>query len=238
MSYADSQKNLKLFMCLTEAASNLADFQGVQVHRDLVEPLQTLALEGAALGFELAVASGYRSIERQCQIWNAKALGLRPVLDDDGTPLDVASLDPETLMFAILRWSALPGASRHHWGTDVDVYDRAALPAGHSLQLTLEECHGPFAPFHQWLDAELARPGSRFFRPYTSPVGGVAPEPWHLSFAPRAAVYQRALTKDQLLELVLSLDIALKDEVTCHFDEIFERFVVVSPDLYPPERSF
>ena len=29
---------------------------------------------------------------------------------------------------AILLWSALPGASRHHWGTDFDVFDRAAVP--------------------------------------------------------------------------------------------------------------
>ena len=31
---------------------------------------------------------------------------------------------------AILCWSALPGGSRHHWGTDCDVIDAAALPAG------------------------------------------------------------------------------------------------------------
>ncbi len=31
---------------------------------------------------------------------------------------------------AILVWSALPGASRHHWGTDCDVIDAAALPPG------------------------------------------------------------------------------------------------------------
>jgi LAS superfamily LD-carboxypeptidase LdcB len=233
MAYADSQKNLKLFMSLTDAASNLAEFQRVQVHRDVVKALQTLAGGAAEAGFDFAVASGFRSVERQCQIWNAKARGSRPVLDDTGIPLDVMNLDPEILVFAILRWSALPGASRHHWGTDVDVYDRSALPSGQSLQLTLAECHGPFAPFHQWLDVELARPETPFFRPYMSPAGGVAPEPWHLSFAPCAAKYQRSLGKDELFELVLTLDIALKDEVIRHFDEIFERFVLVSPDLYP-----
>lgn len=233
MSHADSQKNLTLFMCLKEAASNLADFQGVPVHRDLVQPLQGLVFEAEKAGFDLAVASGFRSVERQCQIWDAKALGLRPVLDDTGVPLEVGSLDPEALMFAILRWSALPGASRHHWGTDLDVYDRAALPSGQSLQLTLAECQGPFALFHQWLDDKLAEPDTQFFRPYILPFGGVAPEPWHLSFAPKAAAYQSALGKDQLLQLVLSLDIALKETVLHHFDEIFDRFVLVSPKLYP-----
>ena len=233
MSYADFQKNLKLVMCLNNAVSNLADFQGVKVHQDLLTPLQTLSNEAADAGFDLAVASGFRSVERQCQIWNTKALGSRPVLDDTGISLDVGKLDPTALMFAILRWSALPGASRHHWGTDIDVYDRAALSLEQPLQLTMAECEGPFAPFHQWLDSELIKPDAQFFRPYMAPVGGVAPEPWHLSFAPRAAECQRELDRDQLLQLVLSLDIALKEEVVLHFDEIFERFVWVSPDLYP-----
>jgi LAS superfamily LD-carboxypeptidase LdcB len=230
MSYVDSNK---ISMCLSAVPSKLVDFQGVSVHQELLLSLNSLAVEATSAGFDLAVASGFRSVERQCQIWNAKALGLRPVLDDAGVPLEVGCLDPEALMFAILRWSALPGTSRHHWGTDIDVYDRAALPTGQSLQLTLAECQGPFAPFHQWLNAQLAQPDAQFFRPYKAPFGGVAPEPWHLSFAPRAAVYQRALGKDPLYELVQSLDIELKDEVLCHFDEIFDRFVWVSPELYP-----
>ena len=48
---------------------------------------------------------------------------------------------------AILPWSALPGASRHHWGTDVDLIDRKATPPGYRVQLTPEEFEpgGPFA---------------------------------------------------------------------------------------------
>lgn len=108
MSYADSQK---ISRCLTEVPFKLADFQGVPVHQDLLLPLDSLVLDATSAGFDLAVASGFRSVERQCQIWNAKALGLRPVLDDTGVPLEVGRLDPEALMFAILRWSALPGTS-------------------------------------------------------------------------------------------------------------------------------
>ena len=35
----------------------------------------------------------------------------------------------------ILRWSALPGGSRHHWGTEIDIFDPDLLPQGQSLQL-------------------------------------------------------------------------------------------------------
>lgn len=225
-------------MRLDNVPQQLADFHGVPVQSQLLDPLTDLAARGARHGFDFAVASGFRSIERQCLIWNAKAAGQRPVLDDDGHPLDVANLDAETLMFAILRWSALPGTSRHHWGTDVDVYDRAALPAGQSLQLTVAECQGPFAAFHQWLDGELARPDALFFRPYVEPFGGVAPEPWHLSYAPLAREFQQAVDKEQVLELVASLDIALKEEIIRNFDEIYVRYITVPPSLYPPNWSF
>jgi len=52
---------------------------------------------------------------RQAEIWNAKAAGLRPVLDANEQPIDTGTLSERELVFAILRWSALPGASRHHW---------------------------------------------------------------------------------------------------------------------------
>ncbi len=225
-------------MRLNNVPQELADFHGVPVQRQLLDPLADLAARAALHGFDFTVVSGFRSIERQCVIWNAKAAGLRPVLGDDGQPLDVASLDTEALMFAILRWSALPGTSRHHWGTDVDVYDRAALPIGQSLQLTLAECQGPFAAFHQWLDGELANADALFFRPYLEPFGGVAPEPWHLSYAPLAREFQQEIDKEAVFELVASLDIALKEEVIRNFDEIFARFITVSPSLYPSNWSF
>jgi LAS superfamily LD-carboxypeptidase LdcB len=237
MSHVDYRKNMKLFMPFDGPIHELADFQGVPVHKELIGPLAELSDRAAERGFEFAVASGFRSVERQCHIWNAKVKGERPIFDDFGAILGVANMDRVDLMFAILRWSALPGTSRHHWGTDVDVYDRAALPAGQLLQLTLAECRGPFATFHGWLDSELAQPDASFFRPYVEPYGGVAPEPWHLSYAPLAVEFQRAIDKEQLREFVSQLDIQLKEEVVQHFDEIFSRFIDVPLTRYPPNWS-
>ena len=57
--------------------------QGGQiVHTQLMAPLQSLTQRAAQEGFDLCVASGFRSFERQLVIWNAKAEGLRPVFDD------------------------------------------------------------------------------------------------------------------------------------------------------------
>ena len=84
------------------------------VHRDIVESWRALRTEAAAAGFDLAIASGYRNYQRQLAIWNAKACGARVVCADDGAALDITALSERELALAILRWSALPRASRHH----------------------------------------------------------------------------------------------------------------------------
>ena len=105
-------------------------------------------------------------------------------------------LTERELVFAILRWSALPGASRHHWGTDLDVFDAAARPEGYEIELIPEEVDpgGMFGPLHDWLDEQDRRIGrpSGSSGPYDLDRDGVAPERWHLSCGPVAGVLRAA----------------------------------------------
>lgn len=201
-----------------------------QVHPGLVAPVQTLAKEARQAGFSFQIASAFRGFERQLGIWNAKARGERPVLDDWGKPLELAQMSERERAWAILRWSALPGTSRHHWGTDIDVYDSSRFAPGYRLQLTVEEtCNqGPCAEFHVWLGEFLhssQNPG--FFRPYAQDRGGVAPEPWHLSYAPVADAMAAQMTAELVRPLLLSSELELKTTVLENLDEIIERFVRV-----------
>jgi LAS superfamily LD-carboxypeptidase LdcB len=214
------------------------DTLGLPVHRALVPAWLELAAQARRAGFDLAIASGYRDYERQLSIWNRKASGQRPLLDSEGRPLDAARLDGWPLAEAILRWSALPGASRHHWGSDIDVYDRAALPEGYQLRLTPDEVadDGLFGPLHRWLDERLATgAGCGFFRPYGQDRGGVAPERWHLSYAPVAAAYQRELNPARLLRAIDQPELQLRDVVRLRWAEVFRRYIWVSPALYPQQ---
>ena len=201
---------------------------GVRVHCDVVLPYLELKGEARGAGFDLKCLSGFRSFEQQLSIWNRKALGKLAVLDSAAVPLDIEKLSEKELSFAILRWSALPGASRHHWGTDLDVYDAAARPDGYEIELIPEEVNagGMFGPLHEWLDQRIAA-GSAFgfFRPYDRDRQGVAPERWHLSHAPTAAGYEQQLTSELLRETVLNADIELKQAVIENLDAIYERFV-------------
>jgi LAS superfamily LD-carboxypeptidase LdcB len=206
-----------------------ADLIGARVHRDAVYAFLQLKEAARNAGFSLVILSGFRSFEQQLSIWNRKATGKLAVLDSHARPLNIDTLSERELVFAILRWSALPGASRHHWGTDLDVYDMAAKPAGYEVDLVPAEVDsgGMFAPLHEWLDTRIAEGTAfGFFRPYDIDRRGVAPERWHLSFAPLSSVYARMLTPDTLRTTIQNADLMLKDVVLQHLEAIFDRFVI------------
>ncbi|MEE9185294.1 MAG: M15 family metallopeptidase, partial [Acidimicrobiia bacterium] len=143
-------------------------------------------------------------------------------------PLDIEKLSEKELVFAILRWSALPGASRHHWGTDLDVYDANARPEGYEIELIPEEVNagGMFGPLHEWLDGRIADGAAfGFFQPYDQDRQGVAPERWHLSHAPTASGYQQQFTSELLRETIQKADVELEAALLQNLDEIYERFV-------------
>lgn len=208
----------------------------VPLHRDVVAPFRALQRDARAAGFDLQPVSGFRDYRRQLAIWNGKACGERAVLDDGGAALDISLLSPEQLVLRILRWSALPGASRHHWGTELDVYDAAAVAADYAVQLTPDEVadNGVFGPLHRWLDEVIAAGRSHgFVRPYAHDRGGIAPERWHLSYAPIAQDCQRCLSEEVLGAAIFEDDeLQLRAAVRAQWPQIFQRFVDVDRDCY------
>ena len=179
-------------------------------------------------GINIGIASSYRSFERQAQIWNRKYRGENVVLDSNGLPISAwAKLSEQERIFAILRWSALPGASRHHWGTDLDVYAPDLLPMGQKLQLIPDEYdkqNGYFAPLTKWLDENMQC--FVFFRPYAVDKGGVAPEPWHLSYYPEAAKCQQQLTIEVLHDVLVKNSIEGNTQILLHLPQIWDRFIM------------
>ena len=195
-----------------------------------------LSEDARSAGFELEIASSFRSFERQRLIWNGKASGERAVHDDQGKPLSLASMSDDDKVLAIMRFSALPGTSRHHWGTDIDVFDAAAMPEGYQLQLSPAEVapDGLFGPLHGWLDERIASDRSHgFFRPYAVDRGGVAPERWHLSYAPQATGCESACTAELLARVVEAEQIELADTVHDMLEGLLQRFVAVPANWCP-----
>lgn len=195
------------------------------LHAHVVAPFLNLRRAAQAEGFDLAPVSSFRDFTRQLEIWNGKFRGERPLLDAGGTPLDPGTLNPRDRVDAILLWSALPGASRHHWGTDLDLVDRAACDAGHQIKLTPDEFApgGPFAGLDRWLTKHAPRFG--FFRPFQGVRSGVQPEPWHFSFAPIAENARQRLTPQVLRTAIAGAPLLGKELVLEHLEELHARYV-------------
>ena len=186
-----------------------------------------LAMREAALrdGIDMLPCASYRPLAGQVRIWNRKFSGEGTLRDHHGQPRDAAALAPEQLVWAILGWSALPGATRRHWGTDIDVFDRATQPVGYKVKLLPEEVApgGVYAHLHAWLDLHLASFG--FFRPYRTWRGGMYPEPWHLSHIATAQPALAALDIDMVARAVRESDMLGRDLVLDLLPDIYRNHV-------------
>jgi LAS superfamily LD-carboxypeptidase LdcB len=195
------------------------------LHSQVAAPFLNMRRAARADGIELTPLSSFRSFERQLAIWNGKFSGERSMLDVDGRHLDGAALAPPQRVQAILLWSALPGASRHHWGSDLDLVDANAATGALADKLTRAAFApgGPYAHVDRWLSAHAARFG--FFRPFQGIRSGVQPEPWHVSFAPVAEKARRALSSGVLREALAAAPLLGKEAVLQRLDELHERYV-------------
>ncbi|MDV5171188.1 M15 family metallopeptidase [Photobacterium rosenbergii] len=195
------------------------------VHQQMLPAFEALKEAANKAGFDLQIASAFRPFERQLLIWNNKYSGKRPLLDSNSQPIDPSSLTELEKIHAIMRWSALPGASRHHWGTDIDVYAANCLPEGVQLQLEPWEYQtgGHQAEFSQWLSSNMARFG--FYLPYAEDRHGVACEPWHISYFPVSKYLLLQLTPDLLKRTLSQFELEGKSHILENLDSLYSRYI-------------
>jgi LAS superfamily LD-carboxypeptidase LdcB len=209
------------------AATHVRDWPELrcQLHPAAGAALQAMRAAAAGAGLDLAPVSGFRDFARQLAIWNDKFSGARPLLDRASQPLAADALGAPERVAAILVWSALPGASRHHWGSDCDLIDRAALPAGAAIELLGQHyaAGGCYAPLAAWLARHAHDYG--FFQPYDIDRGGVQPEPWHYSYAPLAVVAQAALHPELLRTALADSALLGRETVGRELPRIYARYV-------------
>lgn len=176
-------------------------------------------------GFNLQPASTFRDFQRQQWIWNSKFNGERKVHNDLGEAIDLTQLSDWEKAQAILRWSALPGASRHHWGTEIDFFDPDLLPPNQSLMLEPWEYQqdGYFFELSEFLAEKL--PHFDFSLPFMACQNKeIGREPWHISYLPVAEQLQQQFNPAILLSAWDNEVISGKPILTRYIEEIFQRF--------------
>jgi len=209
---------------------DLVEIGALQLERQTAAAFAQMQYAAAQDGFDLQLVSGYRSFERQAAIWRAKLSGLRPVFAASQQKIDLSTLQGFAKLEAVLLYSALPGASRHHWGTDFDLYDAAAVDHDYQVQLLEHEyqADGPFAPLSAWLTVHAMEFG--FFLPYRQYRGGVAAEPWHLSYLPLAGPYLQRFSIEMLQQAIQNADLPEQALILAQLPVIFERYVTTICD--------
>ncbi|UAA37264.1 M15 family metallopeptidase [Paraneptunicella aestuarii] len=198
-----------------------------RLHPEAYKRFLTMREVALSSGVHIDIVSSYRSVEQQLAIWNAKWRGERPLYNRKTELVDAHTLSNEEKLHTILIFSALPGASRHHWGTDLDVYDATAMSnANQTLQL-IEAEYAPGAPCYplfQWMQHHSHEFG--FYFPYIDDVGGIAREPWHISFKPIADKILAELTLEKLQQQIEKMDILGKSTILENLPDIYHRYIL------------
>ena len=144
-------------------------------------------------GILLQIVSGYRSYDRQKSIWNRKFKTNK-----------ANGLSPEENIQKIIEYSTLPGTSRHHWGTEIDLIDGSKKREGDVLVAEKFHGHGPYVRMKEWMDLNAAKYG--FYLPYTQNPDrpGFYYEPWHYSYAPLSIPLLKSYVKMDLNKVLIT----------------------------------
>lgn len=151
------------------------DKSGIYLRKEALNAYTEMRSAAETSGIKLLIRSATRNFDYQKRIWEAKWNGL--VKLSDGTfASDIK--DPVARAKKILQYSSMPGTSRHHWGTDID------LNAFNNAYFEYGDGQKEFA----WLTKNAATYG--FYRPYTikgpNRPEGYNEEKWHWSYLPIA----------------------------------------------------
>lgn len=167
-----------------------ADRPGLYLHKETWSAYQGLYKAAQAAGHSLVIKSATRNFEYQKGIWERKWTG-ETALSDGSKASDLSS--PVDRAKKILLYSSMPGTSRHHWGTDIDInsFDNSYFAQGVGGNL------------YDWMLANAADYG--FCQPYTDKSSGrtgYEEERWHWTYTPlskQLTTFSATQLKDEMI---------------------------------------
>jgi len=197
--------------------------EGINLRKEAYEAYEAMKKAAYQDGFDIKMVSSYRSFERQRAIWERKYIQFTEV---DG-------MAPIPAMEKIIEYSTIPGTSRHHWGTDIDIIDGYPKVSGDVLLAEKFEGEGPFAPFKKWLDENSEK--YNFHLVYTDSYfrRGFKYEPWHYSYAPLSKPMLEQFRQKNILKLLSNETFEGSENFTRTFlkNYIHDNILDINPDL-------
>ncbi len=192
---------------LTGRSSPVFYGENFKLQKDAYDAFLLMQEEALKSDIKIHVVSSYRSYEHQKRIWTRKYQ--RFVVD---------SLTPKHAIRKIIEYSTIPGTSRHHWGTDLDIIDANVVQPKNVLNVKHFEGEGVFVKLKNWLDENSEEFG--FYLVYTndSVRKGFKYEPWHFSYKP--------ISKEMLSEYVkIDIQALLKEDKLVGSQNFTDEFI-------------
>tara|TARA_B100001057_G_scaffold435639_1_gene466106 strand:- start:91 stop:768 length:678 start_codon:yes stop_codon:yes gene_type:complete len=139
-------------------------------------------------GVEIEIVSGYRSYQKQKDIWNNKYNK-----NFENGILGIKNIN------RIIQYSTLPGTSRHHWGTDIDIIDKRFVPKGDLLLEKNYAENGIYSQLFSWMRKNSKKYGFYLVYDDSPKRKGFKFEPWHYSYKPLSVIFLRRFIEGNLL---------------------------------------
>ena len=196
--------------------------EGINLREDAYLAFLDMREAARGDGIEIQIVSSFRSFARQKVIFERK---FQRFTEDGLSPL--AAIDK------IIEYSTIPGTSRHHWGTEIDIIDGNVKSEGDVLVPEKFQDGGPFAKLKEWMDAYAT--SFDFHLVYTDTPGrrGFKYEPWHYSFAPLSIPMLTQFRKKNIMELLLEEDFEGIEHFTTGFMKTYiqDNILDINPAL-------
>ena len=223
-SLSYGQKNILLTQTQLTGQSDIhmiqkKDFKLLPEVAKFFEKMREAALKD---NIEIKIVSSFRSFNQQKKIWNQKF----KINDSLG-------FSKQKNILKIIEYSSIPGTSRHHWGTDIDIIDNNFKPEGDVLLSEKFYNDGPYVKLKKWLDKNSEKFG--FYLVYTknNKRSGFKHEPWHYSFKPISKNILDELLKVNFIRLLKENKVLGSEYFTIDFIRFYEEnfLLGVSADL-------
>ncbi len=195
----------------------------IKFRKETYEAFVSMRAEARKAGLDIRAISAYRSFSRQKLIWERKfKSNLRK------------GLGPRDNISQIIQYSTIPGTSRHHWGTDIDIIDgKRMTEVAHLLSPSNFDAGQPFYDLGKWLGEHAA--AYDFHLVYTDEPGrkGFKYEPWHFSFKPLSKKYLGQFLELNLIEILQNERFSGTEFFDASFIEAYreEHILDINPEL-------
>ncbi|MEX0288447.1 MAG: M15 family metallopeptidase [Flavobacteriaceae bacterium] len=196
--------------------------KGINLRKEAHDAFVSMKKAAAADGIQIQMVSSFRSFSKQRSIFERK---YEKYVDQGMQPLEAID--------KIIEYSTIPGTSRHHWGTDIDIIDGNKKTEGDVLVPNKFETGGPFEDFKKWMDENSE--SFDFYLVYTDNPRrkGFKYEPWHYSYAPLSIPMLTAFRGKNILNLLEQEDFLGVEHFTTGFVKTYitDNILDINPRL-------